>query len=85
MRPGGNVAVVMIVWIMTIILFMILTRNPNLEILSFLVLLGLILIAENRTPFYVKPVFLIRLYSIIGVGMVIFLLILIERIQGVIG
>jgi len=85
LRTGGNVALVMSVWMGGIILVMILTQALNLEILSFLVLLGLILIAENRTPFYVKPVYLIRLYSLIGVGVVIFLLILIERIQGMIG
>lgn len=84
-RTGGSVALVLSIWMCGIILIMILAQAFSFEILAFLILLALILIAENRTPFYVKPVFLIRLYSIIGVGVVIFLLYFIESIQGVIG
>lgn len=85
MRTGGNVALVLTIWMSGVILIMILEEALSFEILAFLVLLALILISENRTPFYVKPVFLIRLYSIIGVGVVIFLMYFIETIQGVIG
>lgn len=78
-------ALVMSVWMGSIIFMMILAETLSFEILALMALLALILIAENRTPFYLKPTYLIRLYSITGVGIVIFLLTLLETIQGVLG
>ncbi|MCP1716113.1 hypothetical protein J2T58_001988 [Methanocalculus alkaliphilus] len=75
----------MSVWMFFIILFMILTEAPSIEILFALTLLGMLLIADITTPSHVRPTFLKGLNIIIATGVVIFALYFIQAIMEVIG
>jgi len=83
-RSGRGIALVMSIWIFLLILAMILTESPSIEILFVLTLLGMLLIADIKTPFYVRPTFLRGLNIIIAVGVVIFALFFIQAIMEVI-
>ncbi len=84
-RSGRGVALAMSVWMFFIILFMILTEAPSMEILIVLALLGMLLISDIKTPFYVRLTFLRGFNTIIGIGIVIFALFFIEMVMEVIG
>lgn len=82
-RSGRSIALAMSVWMFFIILFMILTEAPSMEILFVLALLGMLLIADIKTPFYVRPTFLRGFNIIIAIGVVIFALFFIQVIMEV--
>lgn len=75
---------VLIIWLLLVIFFMILAGKINLEILFVLWLSALLVIVEFISPSYVKPPYLTHLKLLIAIGIMVFILIIVQKLVEII-
>jgi hypothetical protein len=72
---------VLVTWLLLVLFFMILARNLSLEIFFVLWLIGLLVIVELISPAFVRPPHLRTVRYIIAAGMVVFGVIVAEKVM----
>ncbi len=73
------------IWMAIIIFFMILAREIDIEIFFALVLIGMIVVSELSDFVYIRPRYLRRLRHVVAVGVIVFLVIIINKFVEIIG
>lgn len=68
------------VWLLVVLLFMILARTLNLEIFFVLWLIGLLVVVELIDPPSIEPAYIRNLKYLVAAGVVIFGVIVAEKV-----
>ena len=73
--------VMLTIWLLLVIFFMILTRNFSLEAFFILWVIVLLVVVELIGPSYVQPSYLRKLKILIAVGVMIFAVIVAQKLM----
>lgn len=85
MRKEQIAISVLALWLMIISSFMILLKQVNFEIFFILFLLGILIIMQFVETKFVQPRYLLYIRIIIVMGIVIFSLIVVQKIMEIVG
>jgi hypothetical protein len=72
---------VLVIWLLLVLFFMILARNLSLEIFFVLWLIGLLVVIELVSPAFVRPSHLRAVRYVIAAGVVVFGVIVAEKVM----
>ncbi len=72
-------------WMFTVLFFLILGNNLDIEMFFVLNLIGFLVLVELTTPFNFKPEWKQRLKWIVLIGTIVFLYIVIKKVIKIIG
>ncbi len=72
---------VLVIWLLLVIFFMILAGDISLEIFFVLSLIGLLVIVELIAPSFVRPPYLRYLRYLIAAGVVVFAVIVAQKVM----
>jgi len=73
-------AITLVLWLTIVIVFMLLLQRFDLEIFFVLMLIGILVIAELIKQQYVQPGYLRYLNYLIGAGIIIFGIIVVQKV-----
>ena len=73
-------AITLVLWLTIVIVFMLLLQRFDLEIFFVLTLIGILVIAELVKQQYVQPGYLRYLNYLIGAGIIIFGIIVVQKV-----
>jgi hypothetical protein len=73
-------AITLMVWLTTVVIFMLLLQRFDLEIFFVLTLIGILVIAELIKQQTIQPAYLRYLNYLIGAGIVVFGIIVVQKI-----
>ena len=73
-------AITLVLWLTIVIVFMLLLQRFDLEIFFVLMLIGILVIAELIKQQYVQPAYLRYLNYLIGAGIIIFGIIVVQKV-----
>jgi hypothetical protein len=85
MRKQHIAIIALAVWLALIAVFMILAQTFNIEIFFVLSLIGFLIIVELIAPKYIQPGYMQYIWYILVAGIVIFGVIVIQKILDILG
>jgi len=85
MRKEQIAIIALAVWLTSISIVMLLAKSANLEIFFVLSLIGFIIILELIAPKYIRPGYLQYIQYILAAGIVIFGVIVVQKVMEILG